>query len=554
MKKLKLKSVILGSAVVLGGVAIGLGGALTTAQAGQRVSAAPARTGADCARIAGLRLDNVEIESARIQAADAVIEGARLPDMTGTPQGKPVSGLPALCRVVGSIHPAPGSNIKFEVWMPLNGWNGRFFGANNGGLAGSIRFDDIAAAIRNGAAGAGSDTGHDYRDPKAFLGKPEVVKDYGWRAIHETTVVSKRIVQAFYGRGPQNSYFVGCSGGGRMALMEASRFPADYDGIVAGAPHSELTLAMLNAYQVQRAPEAKIRPDQTPFLQQEVLRQCDALDGQRDGLIVNPLQCKLDYSALTCGKSDSKQCFTPAQVVTLRHIREGVRDASGKRLAYGFPHAGSEVGLSNVGWEGTLMSARSTGLAGAIMEQFLDPPINSETFDFARDSARFHQRIGPVMEFGHDLRPFFQRGGKLILWHGWADPILPPEPSIDIYNEVRARSGPRAAQQMRLFMVPNVQHCTGGAGADAFGQVGAAPIGTSPERSVAAAITAWVEGGRVPSSVIGQHGQNSQDPAKRTTGPVLERKHCAWPMQAALRRGADPDKGESYVCRAPGRS
>src|ERR1700722_2477809 len=144
----------------------------------------PARTEAECTQLAALRLDHVQILSSRVQAAAAIVEGARLPDMTGTPQGAPVSGLPAFCRVIGSIHPVPGSDIKFELWMPMVNWNGRFFGANNGGLAGSIRFDDIAAAIRNGAAGAGSDSGHDYRDPTWAVGHPEPVRDYGWRAIH----------------------------------------------------------------------------------------------------------------------------------------------------------------------------------------------------------------------------------------------------------------------------------------------------------------------------------------------------------------------------------
>jgi hypothetical protein len=268
-----------------------------------------------------------------------------------------------------------------------------------------------------------------------------------------------------------------------------------------------------------------------------------------DGIVVHPLKCELDYALLTCGRSNSPHYLTAAQIAALRSIYDSVRDAAGRRLTNGYPHSGSEVGVGNVGWDRTLMSPTGTGLAGVIMERFLATPIPSQTFDFAAGIARYHAAVNPVMGFDRNLRPFFERGGKLMLCHGWSDPILPPEASLDIYDDVMQRSGPRAASQFRLFMIPATLHCSGGTGADASGQTGAADAGVGADRNTVAAVSDGEVRGRTPTVVIGRHGRTPQNPDDRVKGPIMERPQCAWPTAGELRSGADPNVAASHTCR-----
>jgi len=504
-----------------------------------------------CARLAGTHLEQVEIESAKVQPADAEVEGAHRPDMTGEPHGAAVSGLQAFCRVIGSIHPTSDSNIRFEVWMPVNGWNGRFFGANNGGFAGSIRYDDLAAAVKNGAAGASTDGGHSSSDRAWSRGHFERVRDYGWRSLHLTTVVAKALVDKYYGRQVEHSYFVGCSNGGRQALTEANRFPEDYDGVVAGAPVTSWTATAMNSLNVLRAqqpPGAAIRPEQAHLIQSEFLKQCDALDGQIDGIVNDPRKCKFDYSKLACGTNDPSLCFTPPQITALKQINAGPHDAAGHRVAWGFPLSGSEVGLGNVGWDTALLSPRGSMINGMLQDLPAAPLGTADNFDFNTDPARLKAALGDEIDTKPDLRRFFDRGGKLILWHGWADVVLQPEGTVEYYNEALRNSGVKAKNAMRLFMIPAISHCSGGTGADAFGQVGAAPPDATPDRSVAAAIVAWVENNRTPEALIGRHGMSEISAGKTPVGPPMERLHCAYPAEPVLKPGADVNSASSYTC------
>ena len=550
------RSAIVSIAVVLCGAVISLSGCVgqsapTTAQTVAPVPA-PALTDEACTRLTSLKLDQVEIQSATIQPANTLVEGARRPDMTGEPHGAPVSGLPAFCRVVGSIHPEPGSDIRFEVWMPTQGWNGRFFGANNGGFAGSIRYDDLAAAVTNGAVGASTNGGHNSSDRTWAKGHPERVRDYGWRSLHVTTVTAKDLIDRYYGHHPEHSYFVGCSNGGRQALIEAGRFPEDYDGIVAGAPvdsWTETAMSTLNVFRAQQPAGAAIRPEQAHLLQSEVLKQCDGLDGQVDGLVVNPLKCHFDDSKLACGVSDSPQCFTAPQIAALRQIQAGPHDASGRRVAFGYTLSGAELGVSNVGWDTALFSPRGALISG-LQDLSSTPFGNADSFDFNTDPARLKAALANDLDPQPDLHRFFDRGGKLIIWHGWADAILMPEATLAFYQEVLKKSGHRASDSTRLFMIPGIDHCAGGPGADAFGQVGAAPPGATPDRNVAAAIVSWVENGRTPTSLIGRHGLADTAAGKAPSGPPMERLHCAYPTEPVLRSGADINSASSYTCKS----
>jgi hypothetical protein len=524
----------------------------------------PGRGDAACRALADYKSPGMVIDSAALQPANTPVPGANAPSMTGQyGKGAPLSGLPAFCRIKGSLHPEVGSDIKFETWLPQSGWNGRYTGANSGGLAGFINYLDLASAVKAGQATSGSDTGHTGDSPgdgRWAKGNPAKIRDYGWRAVHLTTVAGKQLAEAYYGKKPDKSYFIGCSNGGRQGLMEAARFPEDYDGIVVGAPAvgmTSLAMTFINAERAQNTPGAALRKDQIGFIQAEVLKQCDAKDGLIDGLVDDPRQCRFNFSKLECGTSSDKQCLSKPQLGALKQIVGGVRGRDGKVIADGFPLSGGEVGkpVAQFGWDGNVVQRfRSTpnepNFAESILENFIVPPIATvNNFDFDRDPQRLRAAVGGDIDTTPDLSRFFARGGKMILWHGWSDAILPPQWSIDLHRNILKKSGPKAKSGLQFFMIPGVQHCAGGPGADAFGQIGAAQPTDTPERSIAVALEHWVEKGRVPQSLIGRRNGIMSMYAPGTAGTEKQKLHCAWPKRAVLKAGGDPDRATDYSCK-----
>jgi Tannase and feruloyl esterase len=523
-----------------------------------------AQDGADakCAGLSRFLHPDLVIESAALQPAQAPVSGANAPNMSGAyGKGPAIAGLPAFCRVKGSIHPEPGSDIKFEAWLP-QGWNGRYTGMNSGGLAGAINYLDLAAAVRAGHATSGTDTGHATEsafDGSWAKGNPQKIRDYGWRAVHLTTVAGKKLAEAYYGRKPDKSYFVGCSNGGRQGLMEASRFPEDYDGIVVGAPAIGMTHvanALINVDQALSLPGAALSKAQIPLIQSETLNQCDALDGLSDGLVDDPRRCKIDYTKMACGVSASPQCLSSPQITALKRIVDGVPGKSGRPLAYGYPLTGGEVGkpIAQFGWDGNHV-VRFKGVNGepnfgdTILQYFPKTPFaTAASFDFKRDGARLKKELGGDVDTTPNMTRFFARGGKMILWHGWSDAILPPQWSIDLHRDILRQSGKKAKDNLQFFMMPGVQHCMGGPGADAFGQIGAAQSGDTAERSVAVALLDWVEKGRKPESLVGR--RDGIMSLYAPNGKAERQKlHCAWPKKAVLSGGGDPDKAADYRCK-----
>ena len=537
---------------------LGLGLLAAIVVCGARPAAAqPVAADDRCAALARQPFAQVEIVSAVSQAAGALIPGATMPTMASAAAGHPMSTLPAFCRVVGRIHPEPGSDIGFEVWMPSAGWDGRLNGSGNGGYAGSIGYMELAAAVKAHQAGVSTDTGHrgTFDDASWAKGRPERIRDFGWRAIHLTALAAKTLVTSYYGRGPDHAYFIGASNGGRQGLMEASRYPDDYDGVMAGAPSAARTNELIShiwAYQAQLAPGAAIRPEQVRLLQSEVVSQCDGLDGQVDGLVADPRRCRFDVSRLACGVSASPLCFTPAQLVALRRIYAGPRDSAGRRIAMGFPPSGAEVGdpAPMFGWETSICANPNRPSTSDFMDNFIATPFaDNRSFDFDRDPARLKAALGADLDVQPDLRRFFARGGKLVMWQGWADASVPPQATLDFYEAVLRASGPAARARVRLFMVPGVQHGLGGTGPDTFGQLSAPAPGDTPDRNIVAALQAWVETGRSPDALAGRSHKTGGRFGPPTGRPEKSRLICAYPAHAALRPGADPESASSYVCR-----
>ncbi len=368
-----------------------------------------------------------------------------------------------------------------------------------------------------------------------------LVADWAYRGIHEMTVKSQAIVQKLYGRRADHSYFAGCSSGGYQALTEAQRYPADYDGILAGAPANYLT--HLQAAQLSFGLATHVDPqtdlekpiDKLPLLHQAVLQACDASDGVKDGLIENPAACRFDPAVLTCKGSDAANCLTPPQVQAVKRLYADIRRSDGTKIFPGFPH-GSELN-----WK--LMTENYLGKGGQISFAqtfyryfvFQKPDWNYATMNPERDVAYADEHIGKLMNsIDPDLRPFRDRGGKLLQYHGWADWGITPYSSIDYFNSVVSTVGgstsDAARQEVqkfdRLFLLPGVSHCRGGEGPDTFDGLGA--------------LEAWVERGAAPTRI---------EAAKLVDGkPVRTRPLCPYPQVARYKQSGSSDDAANFEC------
>lgn len=492
-------------------------------------------------------------ELLRATLADTVITSAT---------AVPAAQVAAHCRIQGRISPEAGSDIRFEVWMPLSGWNGRLYGIGNGGFAGTIATSPgLANTVQRGGAGVSTDTGHRSESPAPAedgswaKGHPERIRDYGYRAIHLAAVNAKALVAAFYGKAPHHAYFASCSNGGRQALMEVQRFPEDYDGVIAGAPAYDftgLTADFIWNVQAQQPAGAAIPASKVPALQAAVLQACAAKHG---GLIDDPPSCRFDPHVLLCKGEDSDACLTAPQVAALQKIYSGPRTSTGQQIYPGFSAAGAEVGtIPGDGWDGWILApagreAHQPKYAAALLADFATKvQTDSEHFDFDRDYPSFKSELAADLNATDpDLGRFAARGGRLILWHGWADPAIPPQHTIDYFNAVQTTLGrEKAARVLRLFMVPGMQHCFGGTGPNSFGQFTAPPPPAEPHSDLSAALEQWVEKGVAPDDLIAHHAANpllgaldwrQADPGKTTLlcayPKIAVENHCATPEAAA---------------------
>jgi feruloyl esterase len=462
-------------------------------------------------------------------------------------------GLPAYCRVEAVLRPSADSHIQVQVWLPVEGWNGKFQGVGNGGFAGSISADELAKALKGGYASASTDTGHQGGgiDAGWALGHWEKVVDFGHRAIHEMTVFGKATTASFYGTPPKRSYFSSCSNGGRQALMEAQRYPADYDGIVAGAPANDWTGLMLNAVTLMQATtgDSYIPAGKLAAIQGASLSACDAKDGWKDGIAGDPSSCLPDFKALLCRGADEPGCLTEPQARALRKAYDGTRTEKGRLVFPGYSPGGeAEEG----GWgpwitgprpEQSLMFAFGTSFYKNIV--FQDAKWDYRGFSLEKD-GRKSEKAGQVLNATQvDLTAFRSRGGKLILYHGWSDAAIPARRTVQYYEDVRKTMGAFETEGfLRLYMAPGVQHCGGGSGPNAFGQVGAAQ--GPPTHDLGAALERWVEQDAAPKEIIATRYE------KGTSGKVLRtRPLCPYPQQARYKGSGSPDEAANWRCAAP---
>lgn len=492
----------------------------------------------NCAAIAAMRLPDTTILS-----ADEVSGASFSP-----PGAPPITGLPGFCRVTAVTRPA----VRFEVWLPDVAWNGKFQGVGNGGMAGSISYGAMAAALQRGYAVASTDTGHVSRgsfDATWALRRPDLIADFGHRGLHVTTVNGQKITEAFYRKRPRHSYYVGCSKGGQQGLMEAQRYPEDYDGIIAGDPANNWTRFYAGGHlwywlATTRDPASYIPASKIPLLNDAVNAACDALDGVRDGVLEDPRACTFDPAALACiAGQDPATCFTAPQVRAVQDIWRGAYSSSGELIYPGLA-PGGEAGRGGwVAW--TTGSAPSTGTHAQAADGFFknmvfdDPSWDYRTFNYDTDVSVALRKVGPLLDAVEtDLAPLRRRGAKLLMYHGWSDPDISPLNTIRYYeNVVAGVQGTRSREQgleatrafFRLFMVPGMQHCGDGPGPSRFDML--------------TALEDWVEQGRAPETIPASHPLDG--------GAVRTRPLCLYPAVAAYTGRGSTDEAANFVCRAP---
>ena len=502
-------------------------------------------------------LAKVALPQAKIALVQSVAAGALNLSPTGAPMSPAVASfaksLPAFCRVTVDAAPSADSDIKIEVWLPASGWNGKFQGQGNGGFAGIIDYRSMGVAIAAGYATAGTDTGHPAGGATGAewaLGHPEKVIDFGYRAIHVMTQIAKILVNSFYGSNAQHSYFSACSNGGRQALMEAQRYPDDYDGIVAGAPANLwthlLAAGIWNTQAMISDPAGYIPAAKLPAIAAAVNDACDKLDGVADGVLNDPRQCHFDPTFMLCKTGDSDSCLTSPQITALKKLYEGAHDSHGRQIFPGFL-PGAETGGN--GWATWITGTTPRGSLGLNFTNgfFSDFVYEKPDWDVLHAniddavSVADQKLAGILNSTDANLAPFKGRGGKLIIYHGWNDPAIPAGNTVNYYNTIIAKMGQQNSDSfVRVYMVPGMQHCAGGPSADSFGS-GISPVPTDPQHSLELSLEQWVEKGTAPSSIIAT--KFNPDRTAKFTRPL-----CPYPLPAKYNGTGDQNSAANFAC------
>jgi feruloyl esterase len=474
------------------------------------------------------------LEQTTLHVAEVVASGSlELPGMAA-----PIEELPRFCRVAGRVEAA----IEFEVWLPIDTHDERLVALGNGAMGGAISFQGLGIALRNGFAAVATDTGHTVTgsfDASWALNRPDLIEDFGHRALHVSVVNAKKIARAFYGEPPRYSYYAGCSKGGQQGLMAAQRYPEDFDGIVVGNPAHDWTRFYAGghlwyALATLEDPDSYIPADKLPLITDAVNRACDALDGIEDGIIHDPRDCAFDPATLLCSSGqDPATCLGDKQVGALEKIYAGATDSAGQLI-----YPGLTPGSESAGWAGWVTGAAPFQslhyLAAHDFFRFMvfdDPDWDFRTFDYDRDVAFALGKVGAALDaVDPDLSAFRDRGGKILMYHGWADPDISPYSAIDYYDSVVAHLGGRDEVDgwFRLFMAPGMGHCAGGPGPDSFDTAGA--------------IQAWLEEDVAPDRLVAAKNEGGR--------AVRTRPLCPHPMVARYTGSGSTDDAASFECVA----
>lgn len=508
-----------------------------------------------CEKLTKLALPQLELTSAS-EIGPGEFTAPQNPELK-TPE--PRATIPRFCRVEAIARPSPDSEIHIEVWLPEKmAWNGKLLGVGNGGYTGRISYGALENGITVGYATASSDTGHIGSNLKFGAGHSEKIVDWGYRATHVTAEGAKQILHAYYGEREQHAYFNGCSTGGEQGLQEAQRFPGDYDGIVAGDPGNdriELNAAFLWSHMASHPHgEAVLNMDTLRLLHRAALAACDTIDGVKDGVIGDPLHCRFDPSVLLCRTAEAADCLSQTQVDAARKIYQGpVNPRTGKKIMAGWEPGSELTGPGDYsGWSDYVLHGDEPARLDFWRYWVFDNPRwDWHTFDFDRDLAYAEKKLQAVNASNPNLQAFKARGGKLIVYHGWVDPVGPPRDSIDYFEKVRSSLGGTEATLsfFRLFLVPGMSHCNGGpgyllaGGARGVDDAADVPRWSPPDadHDVLSALDRWVQEGVAPEQILAFH---SVPGGRSEIMPV-----CAYP-KAAMPSGIRDDGVREFNCTA----
>ncbi|MFT8719440.1 tannase/feruloyl esterase family alpha/beta hydrolase [Acetobacter sp.] len=438
---------------------------------------------------------------------------------------------PAFCRVAITLHPTSDSQIRTEIWLPLEGWNGKLLGVGNFGWAGSIMYDGMATGVGEGYAVASTDTGHDSSTPEGeggrfTLGHPEKLIDYAYRADHLMTVTAKQLISHFYGKPASHAYWIGCSLGGLEGLIEAKRYPEDYDGIVAGAPPNPIV--SFNAEQLWAGwmsyhdPALRVAREKFQMLNRAVMAACASPVGKKQGFLDEPDQCGFKPQDLLCKSNDTSECLTANEVKAAEQIYRGPINPRTGKVIFPGPAKGSEDGFSADG------KAFPVALDLFKYAAFQNPEWDWTTLNWDTDIANATSKLGPLLHVDEDLTPFFRHGGKLLMYIGWNDGHN-PEQLASYFQALFQHADSTNQNSARLITIPGMGHCYGGAGCDTFSKLGA--------------IDDWVVRDHSPEIIIA---------SRISDGKIIRtRPLCTWPKVARYDAHGDMNAASSFSCVTP---
>lgn len=512
---------------------------------GQDLASAPVAPGADrCQALVGVNLGSGTIEkAAEIQRGTHLIGFfRRLIARVMLPGALPDLSVQAdFCRVTASLAPVKGSTITVEVWLP-DRWNEKLVAVGGGGFNGGLDMAPLTlwSPLAKAYAGVATDVGHEPSDSAKFAhDSRQQFVDYAYQGNHVAVAFAKELITSYYGRTPTRAYFYGCSNGGRDALMAASRFPADFDGIIAGAPAGSwsglMTSFAWNAQAARRAPGLKKK---LKLIQEHVVASCDTIDGVKDEMIENPARCPFDPNVLLCRGDDGADCLIPEEIEALRRIYAGPQLSDGTQIYSGMP-VGGEALSGN--WDTWIVGKK--GMQATMAQEtfrwmvFGDANWNIESFDIDRDYPKAKEALAGVMDADDpNLHEFTRRNGRLLLYHGWNDAAIPAGATIEYHNRLRTTLGPDADARIRLFMVPGMMHCAGGIGPTEFETLDT--------------LDSWVETGVAPERIVARQ----YDPPAiffppRDARIIRTRPLCPWPQVASFDGSGSSDDEANFACR-----
>ncbi|ARW11395.1 Feruloyl esterase [Acetobacter ascendens] len=438
---------------------------------------------------------------------------------------------PAFCRVAITLHPSADSHIRTEVWLPLKGWNGKLLGVGNFGWAGSLMYYGMATGVGEGYAVASTDTGHDSSTPEGqggrfTLGHPEKLIDYAYRADHLMTTTAKALIEAFYKKPASHAYWIGCSLGGLEGLIEAKRYPEDYDGIVAGAPPNPIV--NFNAEQLWAGwmsyhnPALRVSRDKFHLLNTAVMNACASPVGKKQGFLDEPDKCTFTPDQLLCKGSETSACLTANEVQAAKSIYQGPVNPQTQEVIFSGPAKGSEDGFSADG------KAFPVALDLFKYTAFQNPNWDWTTLKWDTDIGEATRKVGPLLHVDDNLTPFFQHGGRLLMYIGWNDGHN-PEQLAGYYQALQHNAGPEYQNDVRLITIPGMGHCYSGAGCDTFSKLGV--------------IDNWVSNKQAPETLVAARVSNGK--------VVRTRPLCAWPKVARYDGHGNMDDARSFTCVMP---